>query len=406
VTARLGLVVLGILAALGLAEGILRVAAALDGRVRFMATGRAGRPTARYATLEEFLGAEAAHITPHKAWYNHWSNAFGFHDEEFVEPKPAGRFRVLVVGDSFTFAPVPYPQGVVTLTEVALRAGCGGRDLDLLNMGLMGAGSPEYRLLAELGAPRFAPDLVLVNLFLGNDPPDLHRFVHDRSPVERALRRSYLWTFGKNLLRARGGLRESRLPARVGSAPPGAPAARGGALVAGIGELAADDPALVGPLLSDSAFQLVLASDLGRFYRPADERIVPTAWARFLADLDAVHGAATHAGGRMALALMPSILQVDDALRAATVARLASTLRYRGLSDAEIDPALPNTRLRDYARSRGIPLLDLTPVFVAENTAEAEPLYKRNDNHWTPRGNRVAAGPLTAFLATLACPPR
>src|SRR6185436_19534432 len=48
VTARLGLVALGILAALGLAEGILRVAAAVDPRVRLMATGRSGRPTVRY----------------------------------------------------------------------------------------------------------------------------------------------------------------------------------------------------------------------------------------------------------------------------------------------------------------------------------------------------------------------
>lgn len=174
--------------------------------------GRAARPARTYGKLEDFIAAQAAYITPHRAWYNHWSNAFGFHDEEFVEPKPAGRLRVLVVGDSFTFGPVPYPQGVMTLTEAGLRAACGGRDLDLLNMGLMGAGTPECRILVELGTLRFSPDLVLVNIFLGNDPPDLHRHVYDRTPGERALRRSYAWTFGKNFLRARGGLREPRLP--------------------------------------------------------------------------------------------------------------------------------------------------------------------------------------------------
>ena len=85
---RLGLVALGILVALGLAEGVVRVAAALDSRVRFLATGRATRPEVRYATLEAFIGSQAAHITPHKRWFNFWSNALGFHDEEFVEPKP------------------------------------------------------------------------------------------------------------------------------------------------------------------------------------------------------------------------------------------------------------------------------------------------------------------------------
>jgi hypothetical protein len=405
VTVRLGLVALGILAALGLAEGVLRVAAVLDPRVRFLATGRATRPAVTFATLEEFIAAQSAHITPHQPWYNHWSNAFGFHDEEFVEPKPAGRLRVLVVGDSFTFAPVPYPQGVVTLAEIALRAACDGRDLDLLNMGLMGAGPPEYRILVDLGAPRFAPDLVLVNFFVGNDAPDLHRHVQDRSPLERALRRSHVWTFGTNFLRARGGLREPRLPARVSAAPPGAPVSRGGTLVEGTSELAAGDPALVGPILTEAAYQEVLASDLGRLYQPEDERGLRAAWEPVLADLDAVHRAARRAGSGMSLALLPSVLQVDAALRAATVARLGVSLRYWGLSSAEIDPDLPNMLLREFARTRGIALVDLTPAFAAESAA-AEPLYKRNDNHWTPRGNRVAARSLTAFLAPLVCAPR
>jgi hypothetical protein len=102
---------------------------------------------------------------------------------------------------------------------------------------------------------------------------------------------------------------------------------------------------------------------------------------------------------------MPSVLQVDPRLRASMVAGLASSYRYRGLSSAEIDPALPNTLLREYADKRGIPLVDLTPAFVAESAAP-EPLYKRNDNHWTPRGNRVAAGVLIPFLTPLVCAPR
>jgi hypothetical protein len=403
--ARVGLVVLGILGALALAEGIVRVAAVFDPRVRVLATGRATRPTVTYATLEQFVAAQAAHITPHRRWYNHWSNAFGFHDEEFVEPKPAGRRRVLVVGDSFTFGPVPYPQGVVTLTEEGLRTACPGRDLDLLNMGLMGAGPPEYRILAELAVPRFVPDLVLVAIFLGNDPPDLHRYVHDRSPMERLLRHSRLWIFGKNFIRARSGLRESDLPTRVSTAPPGASFGRGGTLVEGTTDLAPDDAALVGPLLSDEAYQIVLASDLGRFYRPPSERDLRIAWQQTLANLDAVHRITTRAGSAMALALLPSVLQVDPALRATTVTRISRTLRYAGLSPADIDPDLPNAIFRQFAVTRRIPLIDLTPVFVAE-PPEAESLYKRNDNHWTPRGNRVAARALIPFLAPLVCAAR
>ena len=403
--ARLGLVALGILVALALAEGLMRVAAAINPHVRVLATGRATRRAVHYTTLEQFVAAQAAHITPHRRWYNYWSNAFGFHDEEFVEPKPAGRRRVLVVGDSFTFGPVPYPQGVVTLAEEGLRTACPGRDLDLLNMGLMGAGPPEYRILAELGVPRFAPDLVLVALFLGNDPPDIHRYVHDRSPMEGLLRHSRLWTFGKNFIRARSGLREGDLPARVSTVPPDATFGRGGTRVEGTTELAPDDAALVGPLLTDRAYQTVLASDLGRFYRPPSERDLRIAWQQTLANLDAVHRIATRAGSGMALALLPSVLQVDSALRATTVTRVGGSLRYGGLSAADIDPDLPNAMFRQFAATRGIPLVDLTPVFIAEAPA-TEPLYKRSDNHWTPRGNRVAARALVPFLAPLVCPAR
>jgi hypothetical protein len=404
VTGRLGLVLLGVLAALALAEGVLRVAAAVDPQVRFLATGRATRPARTYPTLEAFIAAQAAHVAPHRPWYNHWSNGFGFHDEEFVEPKPAGRLRVLAVGDSFTFGPVPYPQGVMTLTEAGLRTACGGRDLDLLNMGLMGAGTPEYRVLVELGAARFAPELILVNFFVGNDAPDLHRHVHDRSPVERALRRSHAWTFFKNLVRVRGGLRDLRLPARVQEARPSVAAPRGGTAVDPARRWAQDDPALIGPVLSEAAYGQVLAFDLGRLYRPTDEGDVHAAWQPVLAELDTLRDAAARAGVRVALALLPSVLQVDDALRAATVARLSSSLRYRGLSAIEIDPRLPNAVVEEYARTRGLSYLDLTPAFAAERDADRdEPLYKHHDNHWTPRGNRVAARALVAFLAPLVC---
>ena len=161
--ARLGLAALGVLVALGLAEG--RAARGRRPRPpgpvpRHRACVPPGRDP-RYA--RGFPRHPGGLITPHRVWHNHFSNAFGFHDEEFVEPKPPGRLRILAVGDSFTFAPVPYPQGVMTLTEAGLRTACRGRDLDVLNMGLMGAGAPEYRVLVELGIARFAPDLVLVN---------------------------------------------------------------------------------------------------------------------------------------------------------------------------------------------------------------------------------------------------
>jgi hypothetical protein len=174
--------------------------------------------------------------------------------------------------------------------------------------------------------------------------------------------------------------------------------------VQGSTDLAANDPALVGPLLSDAAYQEVLASDLGRFYRPEAPQDLRTAWRALLGDLDGLAHATSRTGSRLALAFLPSVLQVDAALRAEMVSRMSATMRYRGLSGARIDPGLPGGVLDEFARARGIPRVDLTPVIVAAHAAGGEPLYKRNDIHWTPRGNRVAAGALVAFLAPLVCP--
>ena len=219
------------------------------------------------------------------------------------------------------------------------------------------------------------------------------------------MRRSYTWTFVKNLVRAQRGLRDARVPARVQNPGPAAATPRGGALVDPAGALAPDDPALVGPLFSEEAYVEVLGFDLGRLYRPAGDHELRAAWQPMLAELDALAAAAWRAGIPVALAILPSVLQVDPALRDEIVTRISSSLRYRGLSHAEIDPRLPNVMLAEYARARGTPLVDLTAAFAEEGSRDTtEPLYKRRDIHWTPRGNRLAARALVDFLAPLVCP--
>ena len=85
----------------------------------------------------------------------------------------------MALGDSFTYGLVPYPDAVMTRLEEALRAGCAGTDLEVLNFGIGGTGIWDYKLLYELAGPTYDPDLVMVNLYLGNDGPDL--FAHPRS---------------------------------------------------------------------------------------------------------------------------------------------------------------------------------------------------------------------------------
>jgi hypothetical protein len=130
-----GAVALGALLALAAAEGAIRLAAAISPRAHFLARGSVGRPVQEAGSLEVFARAWPVGPGPHRPWLGYWTNVLGFSDEEWLEPKPTGRRRVVALGDSNTFGIVPYPDSVMTLLRARLRRGCAERDLDLLNLG-------------------------------------------------------------------------------------------------------------------------------------------------------------------------------------------------------------------------------------------------------------------------------
>src|SRR5215470_14088867 len=172
----LGVLVLGTVMALALGEGVVRLAAWWSPRVRGLAVPRDRRDAQGFASLEEYLASQPTQVVPHRDWFNYWNNALGMNDKEVVVPKPAGRLRILALGDSFTYGIVPYPQAVMTILEARLRESCPGQDLDVLNFGISGTGVRDYETVAMLSLATYDPDLVLVNFYAGNDGPDLYQF--------------------------------------------------------------------------------------------------------------------------------------------------------------------------------------------------------------------------------------
>src|SRR5262245_51295135 len=143
-SSTLGVLVLGIVAALALGEGVVRLAVRWSPAVRDLAVPRDQRGSRSPASLTAYLASHPTDVTPHRDWFNYWNNALGLNDEEFVVPKPARRFRIMALGDSFTYGVVPYPQTAMTILEMRLRASCSGQDLDVLNFGISGAGVRDY----------------------------------------------------------------------------------------------------------------------------------------------------------------------------------------------------------------------------------------------------------------------
>jgi hypothetical protein len=100
-----------------------------------------------------------------KAWINGFQlNSKGYHDEEFTVQKKDGVFRILAIGDSFTFGVVPYKDNFITLLQESLKEK--NPSLEILNMGIPGTSVKEYLSLFVDEGLELNPDMLLFLLLL------------------------------------------------------------------------------------------------------------------------------------------------------------------------------------------------------------------------------------------------
>ncbi len=104
-------------------------------------------------------------------------NASGFRDREHSLQKPAGVYRVAVLGDSYSEAmQVAREHTFWALLPERLRA-CGfqpRKRIEVLNFGVSGYGTAQQYVMLKSTAMRYAPDLVLLQFSNGNDLRDNH----------------------------------------------------------------------------------------------------------------------------------------------------------------------------------------------------------------------------------------
>jgi hypothetical protein len=107
--------------------------------------------------------------------YDYSHNSLGFRDVEHAVAKREGTFRILGLGDSFTYGiGVPFEESYLYRLEALLNDRAGARS----KVEIIKAGMPRYfpepeRMLLERYGPQFRPDLILVG-FLPNDVVDTH----------------------------------------------------------------------------------------------------------------------------------------------------------------------------------------------------------------------------------------
>jgi lysophospholipase L1-like esterase len=99
-------------------------------------------------------------------------NALGFRGPAVVVPKPPGRFRVAIAGDSLTMGwGVADDETYAARLEPLLRSGSPSRDADVVNLGVGGYNTRQEVTLLERHVATLQPDLVLIG-FYSNDVPD------------------------------------------------------------------------------------------------------------------------------------------------------------------------------------------------------------------------------------------
>jgi len=336
----------------------------------------------RHETLQELLETTLLGWQPGRTHYGFVHNSRGLRTREYSVDKPAGTYRIVALGDSFTFASggLPYSLGWPHLLEERLSRA----RAEVLNFGVPGVGLLFERRLWQLEGSRLDADLAIVAFFVGNDfTDDMHLPFGQDLPTDLA-RHSYLARWVRNFFL----LRRAEVDPGAGAAP-------------SFEEAKNDDRAgfereaylesfeAERPRISKDDLIRILAE---RFWQcDLSEREAFEPFARKVERvLETFYYEVSASGTAMVVVIIPERFQVEAETRRAILERLDRV-------EEDFDCGYLQKRLGDFLAEQGIPHLDLSPAFRAAES-EGSVLYNPGDTHWSPAGNALAAREIAEYL--------
>lgn len=346
------------LAAVELLVRLVRPQAAGSGGVAALLRGEFTRPGDHPNRSAEFS------VTVHV-------NREGFVDREWG-PKRPGVPRVVLLGDSFVAAAqVPLEQGLGRALEREVERAHGAQ-VEVLSMGVPGAGTATALGLLETRALPREPDLVLLAFLVSNDVLNNHALLEPKSDkpffrleagellatdaqgsLDSAWSRGPLWAHSHAWRWVARGVLRRRIATQKLELGAGMPI-----------DLRVHDPA--GGPTWDEAWQIT-------------DALVGT-----------ISDRCREQGVSFATLLLPSAVEATRDGREAAIAAWPALAGW--------DLTLAFQRAASLAGEHG-PVLDLRPVL--ERVQDGTPLYYAQDGHWTPRGHQAAAAGAAQLVAGL-----
>jgi hypothetical protein len=309
-------------------------------------------------------------------------NSLGYRDSEHEIAKPAGTFRIAVLGDSFAEARQVAQEDTfwsLLSTNLSSCPGLNGRNVEVSNFGIGGYGTTQELLTMRKDALRFSPDLILLAFFPGNDMQDNSKelsareswrmpkpyYVHSNGDL--ILDETFQQSLAQRLLYE--GVQHFRLLELVNEARRAwvvkseVFASRGGM----------ED---LGPITADG------------IYTPPSDAAWREAWLITEELLDRMNREAMSSGARFVVTIISTPLQVypDTASRRAIERRM-------GIQDL----FYANRRLSGIGQKFGFPVISLAEPLQRIATDKGMYLHGfkntvMGDGHWNEAGHRYAAG--------------
>jgi hypothetical protein len=303
--------------------------------------------------------------------YNFQLNSDGFKDVEFSTKKAKNTFRIVSLGDSFSYGVVPYEYNYLTVLENNLNKNNQANNspkninnIEVYNMGIIGTGPKDYLSLLVNEGLSYKPDLITVGFYLGND------FIDNRiTAKERKILKdndSYVITFFQGLMKIHGNFKghiHFKKDAQY-----------------------QDQAATFG---DGTYLQMLREKSMIFIKNPADPSFFQQAFQDALSDLIKMKEVADYQKIPLVVVIIPDEMQVNQRWQKAVVDD------YH-VSPDTFDFQLPNKLLAKELTKNNIAHLDLTDNFM--KVAVKTPLYKPNDTHWNITGNQLAADTINEYL--------